>query len=80
MPRKTYAEFTPEQKEAYKKRSIASRTKTQKRIPLDYKKEVAELIYNHAESMRTTPIRWIKAAIAEKYKAETGKDLTSTED
>lgn len=76
MPRKTYSEFTPEQKEAYKKSSIASRAKTQKRIPLDYKVEIAEIIYNHAESMGTTPITWIKKAIANQYKAETGKELT----
>lgn len=75
MARKTYSEFTPEQKEAYKERSIASRAKTQKQIPLSYKKEIATIIYDHAADMGTTPIRWIKSAISEKYKKETGKDL-----
>ena len=47
----------------------------QKRIPLNYRIEIADKIYKHAADMGTTPVTWIKAAIAEKYKKETGEDI-----
>ena len=75
MSRKTYAEMTPEQQAAYRRRSIESNARNQKQIPLKYKKEIAEKLYLHAEQMGDKPITWIKKAIAERYFAETGQPL-----
>ena len=67
MPRMRKKEPGQSQKE-YKKRM-------QKQIPLSYKVDVAAKIYTHAADNDVPPVTWIKQAIAEKYKRETGEDL-----
>ncbi|MBQ8614740.1 MAG: hypothetical protein IJ416_11045 [Ruminiclostridium sp.] len=49
--------------------------KTYKRIPLDVKKNAAEILKEHCGKINTGVNTYIKEAIKEKYLRDTGKDI-----
>ena len=49
--------------------------KTYKRIPLDVKKNAAEILKEHCSEINTGVNTYIKEAIKEKYLRDTGKDI-----